>query len=74
MTILNLTECDRCGKVGEVPTFSGITSFYYGNVKKYVYYGQERTPDHQKIDLCHKCQGELDAFVSTFMEQARTIA
>jgi hypothetical protein len=59
-------KCDRCGKMQTAKSrMYGITAYYIGNVKEYMYSDEPRIDD---VDLCMSCQLELDAFVSEFMK------
>ena len=66
---MKITKCDRCGKIDEMMGLHsfGITSFHIGAVKLYQL-GADN-PSIEYLDLCRKCQSELDKFVNKFMEE-----
>jgi len=54
-------KCDRCGDTYEiVGRFYGISEQMFGVVEHYYYSDEPRT---ERMDLCPKCQGELDKTV-----------
>lgn len=64
---MKMIKCDRCGKKEECPGSvfnAGIDPVYFGSVTQYRL--GEAAQIH-KIDLCRKCQGELDNKVREFM-------
>ena len=62
-------RCDRCNKIEDANVIGysmGFASFYIGGVTQY---RMGEAPDIHTMDLCKKCQAELNEIVTKFMEE-----